>query len=222
MSTEANSPYLVAVSDETRSARKHHAPAAARNVMPIIDVLRDIVPESGRALEIASGTGQHVAAFAEAFPGIDWQPSDSAAEARESIAAWVREAGLRNLNPPLDLDAIQDGWQQAVAGELDLVVCINMVHIAPWAACVGLMKGAGAALSEGGVLYLYGPFMRNGAHTAPSNHAFDVSLRGRDPAWGVRDMVEVANVANAHGLSLDKTVAMPANNFSLILRKRVD
>ncbi len=214
------SPYRVVISDETRAARKHHASAAARNTVPILDVLGAILPETGRALEIASGTGQHAAAFAGAFPGIGWQPSDRDAAARNSIAAWVVESGLGNLLPPVDIDVMNAGWPDTVAGELDLIVCINMIHISPWEACEGLMDGAGKLLREGGLLYLYGPYKRDGGHTAPSNAAFDESLRGRNPAWGIRDMGDVEAAAGGRGMALENTVAMPANNFSVIFRKR--
>ena len=219
MSNKPHSPYRVVVGEETRAARKHHAPAAARNTGPIVDVLRGVVPEAGRALEIASGTGQHAAAFAMAFPGIEWQPSDQDPAARDSIAARVEETGLGNLRRPLDIDVMRARWVDAAGGEPDLIVCINMIHISPWAACEGLMEGAGMLLREGGLLYLYGPYRRDGAHTAPSNADFDESLRSRDPAWGVRDMGEVAAVAAASGMTLESMVAMPANNFSLIFRK---
>lgn len=219
MNDKPHSPYLVAASEETRARRKHHAEAAARNTVPILEVLHGILPAGGRALEIASGTGQHSAAFAEAFPGIDWQPSDPAMEARDSIAAWGAESGLANLRPPLEIDVMQTGWQNGVAGPLDLIVCINMIHIAPWAACLGLMEGAGALLRAGGILYLYGPYKRGGEHTASSNAAFDESLRGRNPAWGVLDMGDVSAAAEAHGMSLEASIAMPANNFSVIFRK---
>ena len=219
MSDKPPSPYLVAVSDETRTAAKHHAPAAARNTGPILEVLGGILPGKGRALEIASGTGQHAAAFAAAFPGIGWQPSDPAEEARNSIAAWLDESGLGNLHPPLDLDVIKAGWHSVLEPGLDLVVCINMIHISPWEACEGLLAGAGALLRGGGILYLYGPYKRGGKHTAPSNEEFDRSLRGRNPAWGVRDMEEVTAAAAAHGTMLEQDVAMPANNFSLVFRK---
>jgi len=215
-----HSPYLVAVSEETRAARRHHAPAAGRNTGPILDILRGVLSETGRALEVASGTGQHAAAFAEAFPGVDWQPSDPDPAARASIAAWAEEPGFANLLSPLDLNVTESGWHMGIAGKLDLVVCINMVHISPWAACEGLLCGAGRLLRESGLLYLYGPYMRDGKHTAPSNAAFDESLRSRNPAWGIRDMGEVAAVAGAQAMTLESTVAMPANNFSLIFRKR--
>ncbi len=207
------------VGEETRSRRKQNAPAAERNTAPILSVLESIVPGTGRALEIASGTGQHVAAFAAAFPGVHWQPSDPSAEARASIAAWVEHSGQPNLAPPLDIDVTRPDWTAGAGGPHDLIVCINMVHIAPWAACLGLIAGAGTLIAPGGRLYLYGPYRRDGAHTAPSNEAFDRSLRTRNPQWGVRDMGEVAEVAAAQGLEWDKTVPMPANNFSLVFRK---
>jgi hypothetical protein len=219
LNNEPHSPYRVVISDETRAAAKHHAPAAARNTGPILAVLREILPAAGRALEIASGTGQHAVAFAEAFPGIDWQPSDPAAEARESVAAWVAEAGLDNLRGPVEIDVMGADWRRVVDGGIDLVVCINMIHISPWEACLGLMAGAGALLREGGLLYLYGPYKRDGRHTAPSNEAFDESLRGRNTGWGIRDTAEVAGAAGLHGMTLEKTVAMPANNFSLVFRR---
>jgi SAM-dependent methyltransferase len=219
MSDKSHSPYRVVVSAETRGARKHHAAAAARNTGPILDVLRGILPVTGRALEIASGTGQHAAAFAEAFPDVDWQPSDQDAAARESITSWVVESGLGNLLPPLDIDVTHADWPNAIDGELDLIVCVNMIHISPWEACGGLMRGAGKLLREGGLLYLYGPYRRNGAHTAPSNAEFDASLRGRNPAWGIRDMGDVAAAAAVHEITLESAIAMPTNNFSLILRK---
>lgn len=219
-SDKPHSPYRVIVGEETGAAHKHHAPAAARNTGPILDVLRDVLPETGRALEIASGTGQHVAAFAGKFFGFEWQPSDQDPGARDSIAAWVAESGLGNLRTPMEIDVMGAGWADAVGGELDLIVCINMIHISPWAACEGLMEGAGGLLGEGGLLYLYGPYRRDGGHTAPSNAAFDESLRGRNPAWGIRDMGDVEAAAGAHGMKLESTTAMPANNFSLIFRKR--
>lgn len=220
MSDKPHSPYRVIVSEETGAARKHHAPAAARNTGPILDVLRDVLPPTGRALEIASGTGQHAAAFAETFPGIDWQPSDQDESARNSIAGWASESGLGNLSPPLDIDVMRPGWAGAMGGKLDLIVCINMIHISPWTACEGLMEGAGTLLGEGALLYLYGPYMRDRAHTAPSNAAFDESLRGRNPAWGIRDMGDVRAEAATRGIKLENHIAMPANNFSLLFRKK--
>lgn len=217
---DTNGPSPYRVSDETRAAHKQFAPAAERNTKPILAVLTGIVPAVGRALEIASGTGQHIAAFAAAFPGIHWQPSDPGVEARHSIAAWVADCGLTNLAPPLDLDVTQAGWPDEAGGPHDIMVCINMIHISPWAACLGLTEGAGTVLKPGGLLCLYGPYRRGGVHTAPSNEAFDASLRARNPEWGVRDMADVAETAATQGLAWESTVPMPANNFSLVFRKR--
>lgn len=211
------SSYLVAVSRETRRADKQFASAAARNSAPIIDVLREVAPKRGRALEIASGTGQHITAFAAAFPGVDWQPSDPDASARASVAAWVAGEGLENVAEPLALDAAAE-WETSVAPGLDLIVCINMIHIAPWDACRGLLRGAAALLAAGGLLYLYGPYKRDGRRTAPSNEAFDRSLRARNAQWGVRDLREVRRLAEEFGFRLDRTVDMPANNLSVIFR----
>ncbi|UCH76256.1 MAG: DUF938 domain-containing protein [Rhodospirillales bacterium] len=202
-------------------ARKQFAAAADRNAGPILDVLRDIIPTGGRALEIASGTGQHVVAFAAAFPEIDWQPSDPGAEARDSISAWIADAGRRNVLPPLDIDVTRAGWATSAHGPYDLIVCINMIHIAPWEACVGLMRGAGTLLVPDGLLYMYGPYRRDGVHTAPSNAAFDRSLRLRDPDWGVRDLAKVSKAAARNGLSQEAVVPMPANNLSLVFRRIV-
>jgi SAM-dependent methyltransferase len=194
------------------------APAAARNASSIVEVLRRTLPSSGRALEVASGTGQHIVAFAGAFPAIDWQPSDPDPYARESIAAWVAHAGLGNVRPPIDLDVTSGEWERGL-GSFDAALAINLIHIAPWAACIGLLRGAGALLSPGGVLYLYGPYFRGGAPTAPSNLAFDRALRAQDPGWGVRDLGEVVGEAAAAGLSLRDVVDMPANNLSVVLRR---
>jgi hypothetical protein len=203
-----------------RPQRGQFANAAARNTGPILDVLRGVAPAAGRALEIASGTGQHVAAFAAAFPDIEWQPSDPSGEARASVDAWAAESGLVNLAPALALDTAVAGWDAAVEPGFDLVVCINMIHIAPWAACEGLMRGAGRLLRPAdGLLYLYGPYKCNGVHTAPSNEAFDRSLRARNPEWGVRDLADVAAAAATHALALERTVDMPANNMSVVFRR---
>lgn len=213
------SAYRAVCEGEAQPTRKHFAPAAERNAGPILAVLRDVVPETGRALEVASGTGQHVAAFAPAFPGIRWQPSDPDADARASIAAWIEDAGLNNVEAPIALDVLRPHWHTAVADGLDIVVCINLLHIAPREACVGLMAGAGRLLRAGGYLYLYGPYRRDGRHTAPSNAEFDRSLRARNPAWGVRDVEDVERTAAEHGFVLARLVEMPANNLSLLFRR---
>ncbi|MGV7032029.1 DUF938 domain-containing protein [Methylobacterium symbioticum] len=192
------------------------SPSFARNAAPIVEVLKRVLPASGLILEIASGSGEHAVHFARALPALDWQPSDPDEAARRSIVAHARDAGLPNLRAPLTIDASRQPWPVARA---DAVVAINMIHIAGWDATTGLMAGAGATLSEGGLLCLYGPFREHGAHTAQSNAAFDESLRARNASWGVRDVEAVAATADAHGLHLAERVAMPANNLSLIFRK---
>ncbi len=195
---------------------RRHAPATLRNREPIIAVLRNILPRAGLVLEVASGTGEHVAALAAAFPHLAWQPTDSDPSALASIAAHVADAHLSNLRHPLPLDAENRTWPVPHA---DAILCINMIHIAPWSAWLGLAAGAVRLLQPGGLLYLYGPFRRGGAHTAESNRRFDEDLRRRDPAWGVRDLGDVAQVAAASGLALEETVEMPANNLSVLFRR---
>lgn len=192
------------------------SPSVARNRDPILTVLRRILPQTGTILEIASGTGEHAVYFAAALPHLTWQPTDQDEQALNSIAAHRAASGLSNLLPPLRLDAASSDWPVTQA---DAVVAINMVHISPWQATQGLMAGAGRMLLPGGVLYLYGAYKENGAHTAPSNEAFDQDLRRRNPEWGVRDLEEVVNLATAHGLALAECIPMPANNFSLVFRR---
>lgn len=193
-------------------------PATARNRDPILAVLERVLPPSGTVLEVASGSGEHAAHFAPSLPHLVWQPSDPEPRHRDSITAWATRAAVPNLRPPLDLDTCTGEWPAAVAA-VDAVVCINMIHIAPWDACAGLMRGAGNILGPGGVLFLYGPFKEGGRHTAPSNAAFDESLRGQDPGWGVRDLGAVAAEAAVHGMALVETVEMPANNLSVVFAK---
>jgi SAM-dependent methyltransferase len=193
--------------------RLRTAPAVARNRDPILSVLRSALPPAGLVLEIASGTGEHVVHFARALPGLDWQPSDRSAEARRSIAAWIEAAGLANIRQPLTLDTEEADWPVT---DPSAILCINMIHISPWIATEGLMRGAGRLLRPGGLLYLYGPYRREGRHTAPSNAAFDADLRARNPQWGIRDLESVADEAAANGLALDRVVEMPANNLSLL------
>ncbi len=196
---------------------RRFAPATERNRGPILEVLRSALPESGSVLEIASGTGEHVVWFARSLPGLAFQPSDPDPGNRASIVAWVRHCGVTNVEAPLDIDAAGERWP--VAGGFDAILCINMIHISPWAATLGLMRNAAATLSPGGLLCLYGPFRRDGAHTAPSNEAFDESLRERDPAWGVRDLATVTEAAASSGLMPDGIVTMPANNLSVMFRR---
>lgn len=195
---------------------RRSAPHVARNAVPIAEVLGTILPARGLALEVASGTGEHAVHFARAFSQLEWQPSDPDPGARRSIAAWQAQAALANLLPPLELDACAADWPLDRA---DAILCINMVHISPWAATEGLMRGAGRLLAPGAPLYLYGPYFQAGVPTAPSNLAFDASLRDRDPEWGVRELEDVSALAREHGLALDAIVAMPANNLSVVFRK---
>ena len=193
------------------------APAAERNKEPILGVLRRVLPDRGLVLEIASGTGQHVVHFAQALPDLEWQPSDPDPEARSSIAAWTAHEGLSNVRPPLDLDVRSEPWPIERA---DAVICINMIHISPWVATLRMMSGAARLLPMQGVLFHYGPFRRSDQETAPSNEAFDAQLRRQNPEWGVRDLEAVQGVAKQNGLDLTEVAEMPANNLSVVFRKR--
>ena len=196
---------------------RRFAPAAARNRGPILEVLQRYLPASGLVLEVASGTGEHCAYFAARLSSeLIFQPSDADANARSSIDAWVAVEGLANVRPALDLDACSGIWPIRQAGAL---LCINMIHISPWAATEGLIAGAERILPTGGVLFLYGPYRRNGEHTAESNAAFDRDLRERNPHWGVRDLEAVTNLAVEHGFAPVCIEPMPANNLSVIFRK---
>jgi SAM-dependent methyltransferase len=193
------------------------APATARNRDPIWTVLAPELPTSGLVLEIAAGSGEHSIHFARlSMPTLHFQPTDPDAAARASIDAWVARSGLANAKPALSLDAAADDWPVTHA---DAVLCINMIHISPWEATVGLVRGAARVLPPGGLLFLYGPYRRNGQHTAPSNAAFDADLRRRNPAWGVRDMEAIAALAAEARFAAPTVVPMPANNFSLLFRR---
>lgn len=193
------------------------SPSSARNREPLLAVLRRWLPASGTVLEVASGLGEHAAWFAEALPGVTWRPTDRSEEALDIPRARREAAGLANLAPPLVLNAAEpETWPLAHA---DAVVCINMVHISPWAATQGLIAGAARVLPAGGALILYGPYIEADVETAPSNLAFDADLRRRDPAWGLRDLEAVKALAADHGLTLAERVAMPANNLCLLLRR---
>jgi len=199
------------------SAAALTSPAALRNRGPILDVLRRVMPARGTVLEIASGSGEHAVHFAAGLPHLSWQPTDLDPDALASIAAHRDAAGAPNLLPPIELDAVAPFWPVAHA---DAIVSINMIHIAPWSAAEGLVAGAGRMLAPGAVLFLYGPFKEDGRHTAPSNAAFDASLRTSNKEWGVRDLAEVAALAGRHGLDFAERVAMPANNLSVVFRRR--
>jgi hypothetical protein len=175
-----------------------------------------VLPPTGLVLEIASGTGQHVAFFAGALPHLRWQPSDPSAAHRESIAAWTGAAGAGNVAPAIALDVERQPWP---LGHADAILNINMIHIAPWSATTALFAGAARLLAPSAPLFLYGPFKRDGVHTAESNQRFDDRLRAEDPRWGVRDLTEVEEVARAAGFGAPEVVAMPANNLSLVFRR---
>lgn len=187
-------------------------PATGRNRQPILEVLRRVAPPTPRVLEVASGSGQHAAFLAPRLDVQWWQPTDREDEVLSSIDAWAEDARIR---PAQRLDVLGE-WPTI---EVDLMLCVNMIHISPWRCTQALMRGAARTLRPGGVLYLYGPYKREGRHTAPSNERFDASLRSRDPEWGVRDLEAV--VAEARGFSLSEVVAMPANNFSVVMVKEV-
>jgi SAM-dependent methyltransferase len=199
----------------TNDARRH-APSAARNRDVILNTLSQHLPEQGYVLEIASGSGEHIMHFADAHPRLTFQPSDPDPDSQASIDAWSRYLGLTNVLPAILVDTTKS---ISIPNAVDVVICINMIHIAPWSATVGLMRNAATLLPKGGLLYLYGPYRRGGAHTAPSNEAFDADLKARNPEWGVRDLEVVAAVASDHGFSAPVVEDMPANNLSVILRR---
>ncbi len=196
--------------------RRLEYPATLRNRDVILDVLRGVLPSSGLVLEIASGSGEHVVHFARALPGLTFQPSDPEDAALQSIKAWTQDSALSNVRPPVMLDASSDLWPLAAA---DAVLCINMIHISPWPATKGLIRGCAKLLRKGAPLYLYGPYRRADVITAPSNEAFDASLKSRNPEWGLRDLEAVAELARAEGFSAPEITEMPANNLSVVFRR---
>ena len=197
-------------------ATKQASPAAVRNAPHLIEVLKRILPAQGQVLEIASGSGYHAAAFAAAFPHLTWQPTDASAEARASIAAYAEEGGLNNLCAAQDLDVMRQPW---IITEADALVCINMIHISPWAATVALFEGAARVLAPGAPMLTYGPYILHGDFGAQSNIDFDQSLKSRNPEWGLRDVDDVTRTAIILGFTLDEIVPMPANNLSLVFRR---
>lgn len=197
-------------------ALKLSHPSATRNREPVLAVLKEVLPAAGQVLEIASGGGEHAIYYAERFPGLTWQPSDPDPQARASTEAWIAESGLPNILPPLALDMLDP---KGLPDRANAVLNMNMLHISPWATCAGLMCIASQLLAAGEPLIIYGPFLVEGRETAPGNLEFDASLRSRDPEWGIRHLEEVTVTAETHGLSLERSVQMPANNLSLIFRK---
>jgi len=216
---------------------KRHAPAAERNREPIAAVLTEELPTGGLVLEVASGTGEHIVHFARTYPGLQWQPSDADAQARHSIAAWREEAGLPNLLPPIALDAAAPDWLVARADAILCInmdsnscdpvtsntyvacLCINMVHISAWAATVGLFRGCAKLLTADAPLILYGPYFEDAVETAPSNLAFDRSLKERNPEWGLRNVTDVDELAREWGFHRTRRVKLPANNLVLVYRR---
>jgi hypothetical protein len=195
---------------------RQYAPATLRNRDFILDVLRDVLPPRGVILEIASGSGEHVVHFARNFPSLFFQPSDPDPDALLSVAAWVKATHVTNVRAPIVLDASQSFWPITSA---DGIICINMVHISAWDATLGLIKGAAVVLRPAAALYLYGPNKREGFATAPSNQAFDRSLRDRNPIWGLRGLEVVAAMAQSVGFSAPVITEMPANNLSVVFRR---
>jgi Protein of unknown function (DUF938) len=195
---------------------RQYAPATLRNRDFILDVFRDVLPMTGVILEIASGSGEHIVHFARNLPSLVFQPSDPDRDARLSVAAWVKATGVTNVRAPIALDALDSVWPIASA---DGIICINMIHISPWEATLGLIKGAVAILPPASPLYLYGPYIREGVAAAASNQAFDRSLRARNPDWGLRDLEAVSAIAGSVGFSAPDITEMPANNLSVVFRR---
>lgn len=199
---------------------RQYAGATQRNRQPILEVLLQVLPPEGKILEIASGTGEHAVFFAPHLTPRYWIPSDCNPESIKSIQAWQKVSQLDNLHSPLIIDVRESPWEVEKLGiEIDALININMIHIAPWEACLGLMEGASRLLPVGGILYLYGPYKQGGKHTAPSNLAFDAFLQNQNPQWGVRNLEDVVAVAQSRGLQLMKTLSMPANNLSVVFEK---
>ena len=214
--SDTPAPRPIALEDRAREAARLSSPSAGRNRAAIAETLSGLLPQAGRVLEIASGTGEHALACVTARPDLIWTPSEPDAESRASVNAWAEDAHGR-MAPCLDLDVSAPGWAAGL-GPFDAVFCANMIHIAPWEAAVGLFDGAAGALAEGGALIVYGPF-REGAATAPSNLAFDESLKARDSRWGVRERGDLEALAAARGLAFEQRIEMPANNLTLVWRR---
>ena len=193
------------------------SPSAERNKGPIAEILMRVLPAQGEVLEVSSGTGQHVLHFAQAMPHIRWQPTERDPDSLKSIASWLGRPPPPNVNAPLGLDVYDASWP---AHDVAAVVCINMIHIAPPSAGEALMRGAGNVIAPGGILFLYGPYRRQGRHTSPSNEAFDARLKAWDPEWGVRNLEDVVHLASTTGFELEQTHDMPANNLAVVFRKR--
>jgi len=219
MTDASNRPPVALEQRGVNADQRMVSPAVARNSAPILAVLKRVLPAQGVVLEIGCGTGEHAVHFAGAMPSLTWLPSDPDAGSRASTASWIKFTGLSNVLPPLDIDVCEKTWGVEQTAPFDAIVSLNMVHISPWAASLGLFGGAGRLLRGGGLLFLYGPFMRDGVHNAPSNAAFDASLKARNPSWGLRDTADLERLGESCGLSLHETIEMPANNMSLVFSK---
>ena len=220
MHDDKDKPPPVALEQREQDAdQRMVSPSAARNAEPILTVLKGILPAHGTVLEVGCGTGEHAVYFAAAMPTLTWLPTDPDPASRASTASWIKFTGLRNVLAPIDIDASSAVWGAEHLAPFDAMLSINMIHIAPWAATTGLFSAADRLLRVGGLLCLYGPFMHNGAHNAPSNAAFDQSLKAHNPAWGLRDITDLTHTALASGFRLGETIAMPANNKLLVFRR---
>ncbi|CAA2143787.1 hypothetical protein HYPP_04414 [Hyphomicrobium sp. ghe19] len=193
------------------------SPSAERNKGPVADLLTRLLPDHGLVLEVSSGTGQHIVHFAQQMPYLHWQPTERDEESLRSIAGWRAAKALPNVGEPLRLDVIDQPWP---IGFASAVICLNMIHIAPWSAAEALIRGAEAITVPRGILFLYGPYRRSGRHTASSNEAFDRELQAKNPEWGVRDLESVAHLAERHGFEGPEVHDMPANNLSIVFRRR--
>jgi hypothetical protein len=207
------------LSSEISSQARRDAPSARRNAQVILDVLRRVLPSTGTVLEIGSGTGQHAAGFAGPLAPRLWLPSDPDADQRASIMAWIADMDEPKPLPPRIIDAAKDEWDIRAEDNITAITSANVVHISPWATCMGIVAGAGRILPTGGVLHFYGPFKRGGVHITESNADFDASLRARDPAWGIRNLDDIEVLATAAGLVLDQVIEMPANNYSVVFKR---
>ena len=220
MHEDDHKPLPVALEQRTQDAdQRMFSPSAARNAGPILEVLKTLLPAQGRVLEIGCGTGEHAVCFAAAMPTLTWLPTDPDPASRASTASWIRFSGVGNVLAPLGVDASAAAWGVEAMAPFDAMLSINMIHIAPWAATVGLFSAASRLLDAGGLLCLYGPFMHDGVHNAPSNEAFHETLKARNPSWGLRDISALENLAATSGLRLHQIVDMPANNRLLVFRR---
>lgn len=214
------SPYWVMVSNESRARARHNSASAARTAAPIREQIDRLLPQSGRAVELGSGTGQHVIEFARCRPGIEWIPSDPHPAGRRSIAAWVAHSGCPNVRPPLDLDLTAEEWERALEPRCQAMVAVNVLQVTPWSASLGLLRGAASRLGGDGLLVIYGCFKRRGRHLSTGNAEFERSLQAKDPAWGIRDVDDLESVAAAHAMRLAEVVEMPASNLMLVFKHR--